>query len=93
MSAMILVGILEVCFMGTHRDPPHRMVEQSYFKCEASRSLVGGIWGKGPFKRMGPESACRKSDWVKIEKKAFRELATEWHGVDWSKEIPFWSRD
>ena len=80
--------------MSKHEDPPHAMIEQSYFKCTASKSLVGGNWGKGPFKRIGPEkSSCSASEWIRVEKKEFRKLATEWHDVDWSKEISFWNRD
>lgn len=77
----------------TPRDPPHLMVEESYFKCNTSKSLVGGIWGKGPFKRIGPPPQCARDEWVQIDRREFKALATSWHGVDWSKEISFWQVD
>lgn len=79
---------------GEHEPPPHAMIELAYFKCEASRNLEGGIYGKGPFKRFGPErSSCSSSEWKRISRAEFKQLATEWHGQRWHNEIPFWSRE
>lgn len=79
---------------GTHEGPQHKMIERAFFKCEASKSLEGGIYGKGPFKRFGPkESLCSENEWARINQKEFTHLATQWHGYDWSndKNMPFWS--
>jgi hypothetical protein len=75
-------------------NPPHKMIERAYFKCEASKNLEGGIYGKGPFKRFGPEaSACSNQDWVRISHEEFKALATQWYGVNWDNEIPWWNRE
>lgn len=26
-------------------DPPHGMIEQAYFKCDAKKTLAGGLYG------------------------------------------------
>lgn len=71
--------------------PSHTAIDHKYSKCEKSLNLEGGIYGKGPFKRFGPDkAACATSEWVEIDKAEFKRLATTWYGVDWSKEIPFW---
>jgi hypothetical protein len=70
------------------------MIEQAYFKCSASRSLEGGIYGKGPFKRFGPiPASCASSEWVRITHAEFKALASAWYGEDWSNATPFWKRD
>ncbi len=72
-------------------EPEHKKIDMKFFKCEKSRSLRGGIYGKGPFKKFGPkESNCNKREWTEIDKNEFKKLATTWYGYDWSKEIPFW---
>lgn len=89
----LIVSSLQVAEAGKHQDPPHQMIEQAYFKCEASKNLEGGIYGKGPFKRFGPrESLCSQRDWIKISQEEFKELAAKWYDVDWSTEIPFWKQ-
>jgi hypothetical protein len=92
-SALLFAAISVPSFAGEHEPPPHKMIELAYFKCEASRNIEGGIYGKGPFKRFGPEkSACSSSERVPIQHEEFKRLATEWYGYDWSKEIPWWNR-
>ena len=90
----LVVSLCSLSFVGlggTHQAPPHTAIERAYFKCDASRSLEGGIYGKGPFKRFGPkESACSSKEWVPIAHTEFKRLATEWYGHNWSNEIPFW---
>ena len=77
-----------------YQPPPHGMIEQAYFRCDASRNLEGGIYGKGPTKRFGPKQpACASKEWVRISHSEFKRLASQWYGYDWSKEIPFWSRE
>ena len=75
------------------RNPEHTRVEQAYHYCPACRSLQGGIYGQGPFKRFsGPERAsCRHDGWP-LTRSAFEQLATHQYGVTWEDEIPFWLR-
>jgi hypothetical protein len=92
----IIVIILTLLFsmMGTRcrgEEPDHKMIDYRFFKCEKSRDLRGGIYGKGPFKRFGADkSKCKNTEWIEINQEEFKSLATEWYGYDWSKEIPFW---
>jgi hypothetical protein len=87
-----LIQYVQHAYAGHHEDPPHKMIEQAYFKCEASRNLEGGNYGKGPFKRFGPkDSLCSEHEWVRISQEEFKTLAEKWYGVNWSKEIPFWN--
>jgi hypothetical protein len=72
-------------------DPAHAMFEAAYFKCLEGNLLVGGLWGQEPFKRLGPALPRAKADWHRIDKAEFRALGSAWHGVDWSKEAPFWT--
>ncbi len=82
-----ILTALTACSTG----PSHAAIDHKYFKCDKSRNLEGGIYGKGPFKSFGPGKAdCATSEWVEIDKAEFKRLATSWYGVDWSKEIPFW---
>lgn len=90
--AVLLLTSAPAC-AGKHEPPPHKMIDVGYFKCEPSRSLEGGIYGKGPFKRFGPEkSSCSASEWIPVTQEEFKRVATEWYGYDWSKEIPFWNQ-
>lgn len=94
--ALIVIFLFSVCLCasaGQHEEPPHKMIEQAYFKCAASKNIEGGNYGKGPFKRFGPKlSLCSKEEWVKISKEEFKTLAEKWYGFDWSKEIPYWAQ-
>lgn len=84
---MILFLPLQAC----PSEPEHKMIDLKFYKCEQSRNLEGGIYGKGPFKKFGPEKAkCRKDEWVEIDKEEFKKLGTLWYAYDWSNEIPFW---
>jgi hypothetical protein len=74
--------------------PPHQMIEEAYFSCSASRSLQGGIFGKGPLRKFGPQPGqCSANQWRRIKRSEFKALASKWHGVDWSKDIPFFRED
>jgi hypothetical protein len=89
---LLLLLLSSPAMSGKHQPPPHGMIDHAYFKCEASRNLEGGIYGKGPFKRFGPEhSACSALEWTRISRPEFKQLATEWYGQRWENEIPFWS--
>jgi len=91
---MVILLTLLFSLMGPRSrgaEPDHKMIDYRFFKCEKTRDLRGGIYGKGPFKRFGPEeSKCKKTEWVEINREEFKSLATEWYGYDWSQEIPFW---
>ena len=94
--SLLLIIFTPILVAGEHEAPPHKMIEQAFFKCEASKTLEGGIYGKGPFRRFGPkESLCSENEWVKINQKEFKLLAKQWHSYDWSNEknMPFWSSE
>jgi len=87
--AVALLALIAGCMSG----PPHEKTEQAYFQCAASRSLEGGIYDKDMVKHFGPQpGACESSDWERITRAQFKDLATAWYGVDWSKESPWWQR-
>ena len=74
--------------------PPHLMIEEAYFACPASKSLQGGIFGKGPLRTFGSRpGACAKQEWQRVSREEFKALATRWHGVDWEREIPFFAAE
>ena len=74
--------------------PPHIMIEEAYFSCSASRSLQGGIFGKGPLRKFGPEPGdCSAKQWQRITRTQFKALAEQWYGVDWSADVRFFSED
>jgi hypothetical protein len=70
--------------------PPALLAEEAYFECPASRSLQGGVFGKGPVRRFGPSPAtCSGNGWQRITREDFKAKATRWYGKDWEAEIPF----
>jgi hypothetical protein len=72
--------------------PPHKMIEEAYFVCEPSRSLKGGIFGKGPLRSFGPSpGSCAASEWRRVTREEFKSRATDWYAKDWTAEIPFFS--
>lgn len=76
----------------TDRPPKHLMVEMAFHKCDRCRSLQGGIYGKGPAKSFrSPEARTCVHLWGRIARDEFKKLGSQWHGVDWAAEIPFWS--
>lgn len=90
---LLSVAVLLSC-VGCQSDQPpkHNRIEMAFFQCEKCRSLEGGIYGKGPFKSLrSPDAKTCVHDWQAIDKAEFKKLGTEWKGVDWSKEIPFWN--
>ena len=92
--AFVHLLALAVCVAAcASSEPKHDMIEQAYFKCDSSRSLEGGIYGKGPFLRFGPDpSACSSAQWVRITRGQFKNLASGWYGKDWSQENWWWKR-
>jgi hypothetical protein len=88
---LVMVSVAAVPLSLWAAEPDHMMIDVKFFKCDKSKDLRGGIYGKGPFKRFGPpKSDCRKDEWIEITKDEFKMLATKWYGYDWSNEIPFW---
>jgi hypothetical protein len=87
-----IVIIMSCAGERTNQAPEHKAIEQAYFKCERCKSLEGGIYGKGPFKELHRKEAekCVHA-WIRIEKEEFKKLATEWYGVKWEDEIPWWT--
>ena len=65
---------------------------EAYYVCLKSRTLIGGIFGKGPTRHFGRwPSSCETPEWQLIPKANFTQLATQWYGTDWSHEPPFFS--
>ena len=70
--------------------PPARLAEEAYFECPTSRSLQGGIFGKGPVRTFGPSPAgCSENEWQRISREDFKARATQLYGKNWEAEIPF----
>jgi hypothetical protein len=92
---IMMISLLTGCIgCRTDRPPEHMMIEMAFFKCEKCRSLEGGIYGKGPFKSLhSPQAKTCVHDWQKISREEFKTLATQWNGIDWKSEIPFWSTE
>ena len=84
--------VSSVVVAATGSAPPAARAEEAYFVCASSRSLHGGIFGKGPIRRYGPRpGTCTTSEWKRVGREEFKATATQWHGVDWAKEIPFFA--
>lgn len=94
--AIVIIIALFVGYLwwNTLKQPPaYTQIVEKYYVCKKHRILHGGIFGKGPtrkyFKSNGREW-CWKWEWEEIDRKTFKGLATDWYGVDWSKEVPYW---
>jgi len=89
--ALVAIG-LGGCASRYDQSPDTMMIEQAFFTCSKCGSLRGGVFGKGPTKRFQAATASRcVHDWQQVSKGEFQALASERFGVDWSKEIPYWS--
>jgi len=87
LRAIILLAPL-TAIAGEH--PPHMAVEEAYFECLASKSLQGGIFGKGPLRKFGPQpGTCSEKQWQKVSREQFKIRATQWCGTNWERDIPF----
>lgn len=79
------------------RQPPaFALIVEKYYACPQRKALHGGIFGKGPTKILFPEGErqwCWRGEWKEIDRAEFRRLATQWHGVDWSREGEWWNRE
>ncbi|MCX6928758.1 MAG: hypothetical protein NT154_36930 [Verrucomicrobia bacterium] len=99
MRLMVLIFVLTLvlfvsgCASRCDQPPKTKMIEQAFFSCSKCGSLRGGVFGKGPTKRFQAATASHcVHDWQPVSYDEFKALATQRFGVDWSKEIPYWSR-
>ncbi len=95
---VLAVAALLACIRAQSlRQPPaFAMIVEKYYACPERRALHGGIFGKGPTKILFPEGErqwCWRSEWKEVDQAEFRRLATQWHGVDWSREGEWWNRE
>lgn len=90
MRYVFLVSLLIETIYLHASEPEHALMDHRYWACEQSKSLEGGIYGKGPFKKFGPTGVCSQEEWRAVSQEEFRRLASEWYRFDWSEEIPFW---
>lgn len=67
-------------------------IAHEYHVCDKCGSLDGGVYGKGPHKRMQSDSGgwCAHR-WQSINRAEFKGRASRQFGVDWSREAQFWS--
>ncbi len=76
--------------------PAHALIIEKYYVCREHKILQGGIFGKGPirkFTKADSKTWCWRNDWEEIDRKTFKNLATEWYGINWAEEPPYWSRN
>ncbi len=89
----ILLLISGIGIYTMDRRPSHGLVEQAYFLCYKCGNAEGGIYGKGPFRKFGgskPWKCLHK--WKRVNREEFKAFVTAHFGIDWAKEIPFWSQ-
>lgn len=96
-ARLIFVLALPLCIGGCasryDQPPKTKMIEQAFFSCSKCGSLRGGVFGKGPTKRFQAATASHcVHDWQQVSYEEFKTLATQRFGVDWLKEIPYWSQ-
>lgn len=94
---VIAISIAGCYLFDTTNVPPYGKlppIQEGYSVCPLCGSLDGGIYGKGPTKQLRTEYGkdC-VHQWQPISKKDFLNLGVEGFKIDWSKEIPFWSRE
>jgi len=65
-----------------------------YYACDKCGSLDGGIYGKGPHKRLRSESGhwCVHR-WHELSRAEFKQRAADQFGVDWFREGFWWSKE
>ena len=91
--ATVLFALFGTAHAMAGERPPHLMIEEAYFVCLPSHTLQGGIFGKGPIRKFGPQpGACAEIEWRRISREQFKDLAVQWYAVAWERDIPFFSR-
>src|SRR5262245_4949133 len=92
-AATLVFFLYQIVDRGPY-DGPIPPITHEYFVCAKCRSLDGGIYGKGPHKRLRTAAGSRCiHNWRPITRAEFKNQAIEQFGIDWSQEIPFWSED
>lgn len=90
-TLLFAVAVASGCVQAGER-PPYLMAEEAYFVCPSSRTLQGGIFGKGPLRKFGKQPGdCRSGEWKRVSRQTFKATASEWYGVNWERDIPFFS--
>jgi len=95
----ILLFAIPIILLSWHsrkQPPAYGLIEHKYYVCRQHKILHGGIFGKGPIKKYyvnEEKSWCWRDEWEEIDRKTFKELATDWYGVNWSEEALWWQDD
>lgn len=96
-ATALAAGLMLVTSCVSHRDqPPERdgFVVHAYHYCPRCDSLQGGVYEKGPLKSFpGPNKSQCEHQWQEVPREQFKELATDLHGFDWSREPGIFWRD
>lgn len=94
---LAIAALLASVWAQSLRQPPaFAMIIEKYYACPERKALHGGIFGKGPTRILfaeGERQWCWRGEWREIDRAEFRRLATQWHGVDWSREGDWWNRE
>ena len=96
-SAVLCAGGIWTLGLGIDRGPyadrKFIPIEQAYYRCSRCGSMIGGNFGLGPSRQFRSASAsmCRHG-WQKVTREEFRRAAAAEYGIEWSLDIPFWSR-
>ena len=88
--AAVLVVVSVIALEYNFRPHTSYVIYEAYYKCETRKSLEGGIYGKGPFKSLGPRY-CK--GWVMTSRNELKQLASAWYKVRWDDEIEWWRKD
>jgi len=103
--ALIIILIIIILFATpitllswhSRKQPPsYGLIECKYYVCRQHKILQGGIFGKGLTKKYYADEGkcwCWRDEWEEIDRKTFKELATDWYGVNWSEETLWWQDD
>ncbi len=93
----IIILFFTYIWWGSLKQPPaYALIIEKYYVCRKHKMLYGGIFGKGPtrkYSKNGGKTWCWRSEWEEIDRKTFKKLATEWYGINWAEETPYWHDD
>lgn|SRR5690606_12619685 len=90
---LLAAFIAKAWWVSLKQPPAYVTISVKYYVCRNKKALHGGIFGKGPTKRLFPENArqwCWRWEWEEIGAEQFKRLATEWYGINWSEEPDWW---
>ncbi|MCF6324610.1 MAG: hypothetical protein L3J89_09855 [Gammaproteobacteria bacterium] len=94
--AMLVLLVIFLWYSSLKQPPFRPVMSENYFVCREHKILEGGMSIKGPKRKYTQNTGktwCWTSEWEEIDRKTFKNLATEWYGVDWSEETPYWRGD